>query len=72
LFAGAILYELFIWHKQLSLHLIEADAFVCFIGALILGLWSWDQNEVIHRAFQIAPIKPGQLGSEMTQKRAKE
>jgi hypothetical protein len=51
LFALATLIELLAWHEQLSPHLIEANCFVWFLGALIGSLLEWDQNESIHRAF---------------------
>ncbi len=68
LFVGAILFELLIGHQQLNLHLIETSAFVCFLGALVVGLWAWDQNESIRRAFQIPSTKQDRTSGELTGK----
>ncbi len=68
LFAGAILVELLISHERFSIHLIEINAFVWYFGAFIGGLWSWDQNESIRRAFTILSAEPNHTNDELRQK----
>jgi hypothetical protein len=61
LFAVAMLFELFIWRQQLSLRLIETNAFVWFLGALVLTLWAWDRNESTYRATHITSRQAGPI-----------
>jgi hypothetical protein len=68
LFALATLIELLGWHEQLSLHLIEANSFVWFFGALIGSLWEWDQNESIYRVSRVSPDRQDRLIDDATGK----
>ena len=61
LFTVSMLFELFIWHQQLSLRLIETNAFVWFLGVLVLSLWEWNRNESIYRATHITSRQTGPI-----------